>query len=180
MNRAFGRIGCWASAITLVALLATGCGSQNTPASVPATGGGSGGTGGADASDSAHPVNTGAGGTDALTPTGDGGLAAADAATASGDAATCGGPLVLYPQQDASFVYVCSFQANPPADPNQVVVYSDEDLTDLVPASPSDGWRWGDASDTTILLTGSFCSEALAGDIPRLFALYTCPFPPIR
>ncbi len=180
MNAAFGRIGFSASAITLAALLATGCGSQDMPASVPATDGGSGGSGGADGSDSSHPVNTDAGGTDALTPTGDGGLGAADAGTGSRDAATCGGPLVLYPQQDAHFVYVCSFQANPPPDPNQVVVYSDEDLTDLVPANPSDGWRWGDASDTTIWLTGSFCSEALAGDIPRLFVLYICPLPPIR
>jgi hypothetical protein len=177
MDGAFGRIGPWASATTLVALLATGCGSQNMPASAQATGGSDGG--GADGSDSSRPVDTGAGGTDALTPTGDGGLGAADAGTVSGDAATCGGPLVLSPQRDATFVYVCSFQANPPPDPKQVVVYSDEDLTDLVPASPSDGWRWGDASETTILLTGSFCSEALAGDIPRLFVLYTCALPPI-
>jgi hypothetical protein len=41
-----------------------------------------------------------------------------------------------------------------------------------IPASASDGWTYSDAA--TILLTGSYCDDALAGKFVFLHVIFTC------
>jgi hypothetical protein len=156
----------------LAALLAIGCSSEELPPSANnASSGSSNGSG------SSPPAGTaGASGAGGIRPTGDGGVGGA----ASGNASMCGGPYLLFPQKDSSLPDVCPFQLTvAPPDQYSLRVFEDEALTKPIPMSSSDGWSWAEASDTRILLTGSFCTDPAGPLPPPLWALYACPLPPI-
>jgi hypothetical protein len=69
----------------------------------------------------------------------------------------------------------CTFKANAtPPDKNLVYVYVDKDL---VTSSGSNGWTF-DTSDptySTITLTGSYCSDMLAGVTTQVQIVFGCP-----
>jgi hypothetical protein len=109
----------------------------------------------------------------------DSGVAVADAGSATSDASICDPVLVrLLSQRDDAAVYACSFALTIPSNGyDEIRVFEDEALTMQVPASASDGWTYSDAS--TILLTGTYCDDALAGKIVFLYVIFACPGHPI-
>ena len=66
----------------------------------------------------------------------------------------------------------CSFTAvSPPPDPTLVSVYVDKQL---VPQDANNGWTFG-ATNSTILLTGTYCDNVMSGTSSQVEILFGCP-----
>jgi Mg-chelatase subunit ChlD len=113
-------------------------------------------------------------------------LGAGPATAALDDLANAGGTRTHYPAnspQDFSdslasvsrLVMSCTISlASPPPDPSNVVVYMDKQL---VPKAPDNGWTFG-ATNTAIVLTGSYCDHLVASWTTTVEVLFGCPGSP--
>jgi hypothetical protein len=99
---------------------------------------------------------------------------ASDAGSPTSDTAICNSvPMRLLSKSDAGAVRDCSFALTIPSNGyDEIRVFEDESLTIQIPASAADGWTYSDAS--TLLLTGSYCDDAIAGKIVFPYVVFAC------
>ncbi len=148
-----GRTGGWGVAVALA--LAIGCSSEQMPGASAATGGMSGGA---------------EGGTAGFAVT-DGGAAADTDPGTQCDISAANVPI----QAGAS---ACAILINlPPGTVPTSIRVQDQSMV-TIPESASDGWIYGDPQ-SPILLTGSYCADAMAGRLTAVTILLSCPGHPI-